>query len=100
MEGDHMSDSGAATAWRLALLSVVLVVAVGMAATARRTFAQVPDPSIISISVGECAEAPLSGTVTLDGTFTGSITLGLFFHTPGSPDFFPTGDATVVTFSG
>src|SRR5262249_19929738 len=100
MEADRMSRSWPSTVWRLALLSVVLVVAMGMAATARRTFAQVPATSIISISVGECGESPLSGTVTLDGTFTGSITLGLFFHMPASPTFDPTGDTTVVTFSG
>jgi len=94
------------------VLGIALVAALMLAAFARMgglgveprvSVANAADAtSISSISVSStCGElGGFTGTVTLNGTFTGSITLGLFYHVPGSSTFVYSGLSTTVTFNG
>jgi hypothetical protein len=59
--------------------------------------------SIQSISVNSTCDPTaggFAGTVTLNGTFSGSITLGLFYHVPGGSQFVYSGVSTTASFAG
>src|SRR5262249_4587439 len=59
-----------------------------------------PSVSIVSITIAcNTSTGQFHGVVTLSGPFTGSITLGLFYHVPGGT-FTDSGDHTTVTFTG
>lgn len=58
--------------------------------------------AITSISVSPtCGTAGgFTGSVNLDGTFTGAVTVGLFYHVPGTGPWFYSGLSTNATFNG
>lgn len=61
-----------------------------------------PATSITSISVSStCGSAGgFTGTVTLNGTFSGTVVLGLFYHVPGGAQFVDSGLRADATFTG
>ena len=54
----------------------------------------------ISISPTCGSNGGFTGSVNLNGTFTGTITVGLFYHEPGSPTWTYSGVSDSVTFNG
>jgi len=58
--------------------------------------------AITSISVSPTcgSNGGFTGSVNLDGTFTGTITVGLFYHVPGNGTWFYSGVSGPATFNG
>ena len=56
--------------------------------------------SSISVSDNCGALGGFTGTVTLNGTSNGSITLGLFYHVPGNGTWFYSGLSATASFGG
>jgi hypothetical protein len=58
-------------------------------------------PSISNISVNAACDTQggFTGTVTLSASFTGSVTLGLFYHLPGGAQFLDSAVRTTATFT-
>lgn len=86
------------------LLGVVALVGIlGVVTGGRLPVAHAsPATSITSISVSATCGSlgGFTGTVTLDGTFTGTVQLGLFYHVPGHSTFVDSGLRADATFAG
>lgn len=67
-----------------------------------RVASAAPATSITSISVSPTCgtSGGFTGSVNLDGTFTGTVTLGLYYHLPGGAQFVFSGITTTATFTG
>jgi hypothetical protein len=94
---------------KLALPTIVAVAMVamfmlvgGLGFLPSNTAHAAPATSITSISVNStCGTAGgFTGTVTLNGTSSGTITLGLFYHVPGNSTFIDSGLRATATFTG
>lgn len=71
------------------------------AAAASATGDQVAAVEVRSITIADaCSNEPtMSGTITLAGPYTGTITLIVTSHRPGGADFDPTGGTAILSFT-
>lgn len=81
--------------------AILLLVASAVTIAPQRASAS-PSVSISSISVsGTCGTSGgFTGTVTLSGNASATVTLGLFYHIPGNSAFFDSGQRATAVFSG
>jgi hypothetical protein len=87
--------------WLLGIAALVGIFGIATAGARPSPMEAAPSTSISNISVNpNCGPSGgFSGTVTLSGSSTGTVQLGLFYHVPGNSTFTDSGLRASATFS-